>query len=91
MFVLQESGMTLITAEDLDDAAEKAVKASVKWLSSVSVWSFFFTRWAVLFLRISDQGWSRELQPFWGGIILAWFFLLNVAIAEMEWNVVISC
>lgn len=25
---LQESGMTLITAEDLDDAAEKAVKAS---------------------------------------------------------------
>uniref|UniRef100_A0A0D9VIG9 Uncharacterized protein n=1 Tax=Leersia perrieri TaxID=77586 RepID=A0A0D9VIG9_9ORYZ len=26
----QESGMTLITAEDLDDAAEKAVKASVK-------------------------------------------------------------
>lgn len=24
---LQESGMTLITAEDLDDAAEKAVKA----------------------------------------------------------------
>jgi succinyl-CoA synthetase beta subunit len=30
MLVLQESGMTLITAEDLDDAAEKAVKASVK-------------------------------------------------------------
>jgi hypothetical protein len=30
MFVLQESGMTLITAEDLDDAAEKAVKASAK-------------------------------------------------------------
>ena len=30
MFVLQESGMTLITAEDLDDAAEKAVKAYVK-------------------------------------------------------------
>lgn len=27
--VFQESGMTLITAEDLDDAAEKAVKASV--------------------------------------------------------------
>lgn len=25
--MLQESGMTLITAEDLDDAAEKAVKA----------------------------------------------------------------
>jgi hypothetical protein len=30
MIVLQESGMTLVTAEDLDDAAEKAVKASVK-------------------------------------------------------------
>ena len=30
IFILQESGMTLITAEDLDDAAEKAVKASVK-------------------------------------------------------------
>jgi hypothetical protein len=29
MLVLQESEMTLITAEDLDDAAEKAVKASV--------------------------------------------------------------
>ncbi|OEL23187.1 Succinyl-CoA ligase [ADP-forming] subunit beta, mitochondrial [Dichanthelium oligosanthes] len=28
--ILKESGMTLITAEDLDDAAEKAVKASVK-------------------------------------------------------------
>ncbi|KAF0931555.1 hypothetical protein E2562_005526 [Oryza meyeriana var. granulata] len=27
--ILKESGMTLITAEDLDDAAEKAVKASV--------------------------------------------------------------
>jgi len=25
---MQESGMALITAEDLDDAAEKAVKAS---------------------------------------------------------------
>lgn len=25
--MVQESGMTLITAEDLDDAAEKAVKA----------------------------------------------------------------
>ncbi len=25
--VLQESGMTIITAEDLDDAAKKAVKA----------------------------------------------------------------
>lgn len=24
----QESGMTLVTAEDLDDAAEKAVKAA---------------------------------------------------------------
>ncbi|XP_044504206.1 succinate--CoA ligase [ADP-forming] subunit beta, mitochondrial isoform X2 [Mangifera indica] len=28
--ILKESGMTLITAEDLDDAAEKAVKATVK-------------------------------------------------------------
>ncbi|CAD6250246.1 unnamed protein product [Miscanthus lutarioriparius] len=28
--ILKESGMTLITAEDLDDAAEKAVKASIK-------------------------------------------------------------
>ncbi|KAG6400923.1 hypothetical protein SASPL_137768 [Salvia splendens] len=28
--ILKESGMTLITAEDLDDAAEKAVKASAK-------------------------------------------------------------
>jgi hypothetical protein len=27
---LQESGLTLITAEDLDDAAEKAVKAYAK-------------------------------------------------------------
>lgn len=27
MAVVQESGMKLITAEDLDDAAEKAVKA----------------------------------------------------------------
>lgn len=29
--VQQESGMTLITAEDLDDAAQKAVKAAYKW------------------------------------------------------------
>ncbi|PPR94562.1 hypothetical protein GOBAR_AA26108 [Gossypium barbadense] len=28
--ILKESGMTLITAEDLDDAAEKAVKAASK-------------------------------------------------------------
>lgn len=28
--ILKESGMTLITAEDLDDAAEKAVKGAVK-------------------------------------------------------------
>ncbi|KHG13919.1 hypothetical protein F383_18818 [Gossypium arboreum] len=28
--VLKESGMTLITAEDLDDAAKKAVKAVSK-------------------------------------------------------------
>lgn len=28
---LQESGMTIITAEDLDDAAEKAVKAASSW------------------------------------------------------------
>ncbi|KAJ8558169.1 hypothetical protein K7X08_004935 [Anisodus acutangulus] len=26
--ILKESGMTLVTAEDLDDAAEKAVKAA---------------------------------------------------------------
>jgi hypothetical protein len=30
MIVLQESGMTLVTAEDLDDAAEKAVQTFVK-------------------------------------------------------------
>lgn len=29
--VQQESGMALITAEDLDDAAQKAVKAAYKW------------------------------------------------------------
>lgn len=28
--ILKESGMALITAEDLDDAAEKAVKAAYK-------------------------------------------------------------
>jgi hypothetical protein len=30
MIVLQKSGMTLVTAEDLDDAAEKAVQTFVK-------------------------------------------------------------
>ena len=34
---LQESGMTLITAEDLDDAAEKAVKASTSWVLQISM------------------------------------------------------
>ncbi|KAK4407253.1 Succinate--CoA ligase [ADP-forming] subunit beta, mitochondrial [Sesamum angolense] len=35
--ILKESGMTLITAEDLDDAAEKAVKASANSLSKQPV------------------------------------------------------
>jgi hypothetical protein len=30
MIVLQESGMTLVTVEDLDDAVDKTVKASIK-------------------------------------------------------------
>lgn len=89
---LQESGMTLITAEDLDDAAEKAVKAAYNWgIQMIFSYNFFPLSLDSFCVKSSANSVVFCWTKFWIGLmkivmeaILVSIFILRLAGGELH-------